>query len=74
MDFYSPGIRGRMRRAGGESDSGGEFEKAGIMSDDDVMGLVREVRAEIEGGTPPVKSWDCLRIDLNSGLIYCFEG
>ena len=27
----------------------GEFEKAGIMNDDDVMDIVKEVRAEIEG-------------------------
>ena len=27
----------------------GEFEKAGIESDDDVMDLVRDVRSEIEG-------------------------
>ena len=27
----------------------GEWEKAGIMNDDDVMDLVREVRAEMEG-------------------------
>jgi hypothetical protein len=27
----------------------GEFEKAGIMNDDDVMDLVKEVRSEIEG-------------------------
>jgi AbrB family looped-hinge helix DNA binding protein len=27
----------------------GAFEKAGVMSDDDVMDLVNEVRSEIEG-------------------------
>jgi len=27
----------------------GEFEKAGIQSDDGVMGLVKDVRSEIEG-------------------------
>jgi hypothetical protein len=27
----------------------GEFERAGIKNDDDVMDVVREVRAEIEG-------------------------
>ena len=27
----------------------GEFEKAGINSEEDIMGLVREVRAEVEG-------------------------
>jgi AbrB family looped-hinge helix DNA binding protein len=27
----------------------GEFEKAGIMNDDDVMDMVKEVRSEIEG-------------------------
>ena len=27
----------------------GEFEKAGIMNDDDVMNIVKEVRTEIEG-------------------------
>jgi hypothetical protein len=27
----------------------GEFEKAGINSDEDVMDLVKEVRSEIEG-------------------------
>ncbi|MDR0355333.1 MAG: AbrB/MazE/SpoVT family DNA-binding domain-containing protein [Deltaproteobacteria bacterium] len=27
----------------------GEFEKAGLMSEDDVMDLVKEVRSEIEG-------------------------
>jgi hypothetical protein len=26
----------------------GEWEKAGIMNDDDIMALVKEVRAEIE--------------------------
>ena len=32
-----------------QKDMRGEFEKAGITGDDDIMDLVREVRAEIEG-------------------------
>jgi AbrB family looped-hinge helix DNA binding protein len=32
-----------------QKDMHGEFEKAGITSDEDIMDLVREVRYEIEG-------------------------
>lgn len=32
-----------------QKEMSGEFEKAGINSEEDIMSLVREVRAEIEG-------------------------
>lgn len=32
-----------------QRDMRGEFERAGLKNDDDIMALVKEVRAEIEG-------------------------